>query len=430
MSESTGYKVCPFCSEEIREAAVKCRFCGEWLDAAPNLVAQPPQRPEVRPAAPDAPASKQVETESSAGAPDDSASSAVEGLAAQTEPLDTSQVPRIAVPEKDGSKITPKLLNWTSAGLLAFSVIIVAVVLSATNLKGNAEELLGAAVPRILICGGMFAWFARKAGKGYAVLAFSIVCAWGALMFVYYFNVGPQTAKDQDKQFAENTLDFYTNEMKYMQRGGTNGFPEIKLTGDPVNDAISQWMRDMAASLAGMLGRMTDEVDALGKRDVFDNAVLVSMDSLQSEVRKRTTSLQILESYRGDFASTMEQCKSKITTIGLTEEQREEIVRGIDNLLRDTTPQYNAVLDMWEKRERADRDFLKFMISSYHNYTLEEGNILFEDDTSASRYKEFAKGVADTAKEFEALARKLMNDSAAETAQIRAIGGLSSERER
>ena len=371
---------CPHCGQpisadsDVQGKSVSCPTCGgEFI--APKSIAVPPQ-PERAPQA-------------------------------MPSPLPNAPQSYLVTLKADIARIlSARKPLWLSVTLLIIATGVMAFTVRGVAFSGNAVEKLTEAISRMLIAAGVVAWaFRDRSGqrKGHGFLAFSVVCAATALYSAYRLHAPLQHDKPLSQETSQRMV---TNLTETAEQAASGGVPKMKPVGNAVFDAALPAMNALSQDLFGYLNRMEDEIDALHREDVFSASALAKEFTIASEIRKRVESQNIIERYKKGLPPMIESAQARFTSLRATDEVKRGAVRVFEKAVSAQVPRLDEMFSLRLRREKAEADFLRFMLATFSDYRFAEKAISFKTPSNLQRYKELAQGIQDAIKDAEAFQQR------------------------
>lgn len=376
--EDDGFKICPFCKEKIRKEAVKCRFCGEWLEQSEQVHAN-------------------------ANAP-------------ETVPPPLSIQDESPAPDKDKNKLVtlPKIkketsskkLFWISIALLFPCCLVWFVGLASVHWSqlGPADGKADGKMIGGLLIISFAIWLAIREMKGKTekLFACSVILATVTAIGTYYFLDARHKAQEKATESNRLEVDNVNSLEKFIQGGATGDIPEFKPTGDSDRDAFVLTARDFNTEYFQGWRKTGADIEALQEISISDCLLFTNKLYLEPQIQNRIAGQQIIAKFKTNALSMIENFKQKCAKLSVTEEYKQGILKSLDKM----SPQYEAMFDASIKSQKTDQALLQFLHDNFEDYEFKDGAISFTTAAKRQKYDELAKDVLDANAEAEELQKR------------------------
>ncbi len=218
----------------------------------------------------------------------------------------------------------------------------------------------------------------------------------------YYFFDARHKAQEKAAETNRLEVDNINSLEKFIQGGATGDIPEFKPTGDTDSDTFFQTTRDFYTEYFQGWRKEGADIEALQEVSISDCLLFTNKFYLEPQIQDRIAGQQVIEGFKTNALSMIENYKQKCAALNVTEEYKQGILKSLDKM----SPQFGAMFDASIKSQKTDQELLQFLHDSFGDYEFKDGTILFATEANRQKYDELAKQVQDASAEVDGFQKR------------------------
>jgi len=454
--ENASFKLCPFCKEQIRKEAVKCRFCGEWLEQQTSPLPFQPQEAKAteqltRPNNENIPVQEPQPEQKQTWLEDVSFGAGVfrdlqeslnlnpsreqwehEFLARKKpqNPISPDKMDALWKDSSDAGKksdsvkvASPNIPAWQPSAKMLFRFRLVSALLLAASFSillffligshGDPQKISDLIVSFLGKAGivAFLLWFSFGKKKGVGVLLFAIFC------FLFTVYAGWHAVKTKRENASFDKLVSVGVALIEHMTNSDNFTPQT--TGNKNMDQVMSLVAKYGAFFKQLSTDMDSKLQDAGEPNIYSEAILNDKEKIRASISIQSKRQKIIETYRAKGHDEIERTALELSEMHFSDSAAKGMVEGFNGNIKKARPLMDEIFTLRSNLEAAKERFLQFMLEKHGSYKLDTTAITFNKNTDSKQYGALTKTVDDDAKALDDLIANMLKSADATKEELK-----------